>query len=164
MYSINFTVNKVACTLVRAKYISQFQPPPLKNFCVRPWLQTFCYNNRKVRWKSPNKSLSEPDYAIEDSKILQNWPLSTTKQMKCLLQSTKTALNEKCEKAERLVMALDTHAQWRKLRNSYAVLHIWRKRNKQVPLSLKTEAGHCQKNDWHLPPRTAKSTSVQQRR
>ena len=30
-------VNKVACTLVRAKYFSQnFSPPPLKNSCVRP--------------------------------------------------------------------------------------------------------------------------------
>jgi len=28
----------------------------------------------------------------------------------------------------------------------------------------KTEAGRCQKNDWHLSPSTAKSTSVQQRR
>ena len=37
MYDINVIVNKVACTLVRAKYFSQsFSPPPLKKFLRAP--------------------------------------------------------------------------------------------------------------------------------
>jgi len=35
MYDINVIVNKVACTLVRAKYFSQNFRPPLKYSCLR---------------------------------------------------------------------------------------------------------------------------------
>jgi len=97
------------------------------------------------------------------------WPgikesLSTPALNRCLgiyvlRRQTNMALDEKCEKAKRLVMARDTHVQWRKLRNSYAVWGIWRKGNKQVHWNLwrslgkkKAEAGCCRENDWHLPP------------
>jgi len=36
MYNINVIVNKVACTLVRAKYFSQNFSPPLKKFLRAP--------------------------------------------------------------------------------------------------------------------------------
>jgi len=44
-------------------------------------------------------------------------------------------------------------------RNKQVRWHRWRALRKK-----KTEAGRCQKNDWYLPPSTAKYISVQQRR
>ena len=58
MYDINVIVNKVACTLVRAKYFSQsFSPPLLKNSYVRPRLR-------------PRAASSPPTYLIRPAKNL----------------------------------------------------------------------------------------------